>query len=328
MAVDDILKTLRAQIHVAESEVKELNTVIARLEMMGTKGSTINALRIERKEREQEVVRLRRMIDASAPTVEEASGPVAFTTRPVATTRGDLPEVGKRTAELRAMGRIKGRQRLPLEDCYDLITTSDVVRQVVSDQFWHQVDRTEAHGECWPAKEEFKRNNLKKSLIKAVYIAALGCKLPAVRLACLLEGVAVEDDTQLRNTCGNSQCVKPCHNKQGRETTKGRKKDSPISGRTAVVGLDDMQEAQGYLHELLVDQQIDGESQKGLAFRTVAEQLVREEKVANTDILVKAIRHEGRVTARFYLRPEDGKLYLRGFPIKVRTHAGSAHVYA
>lgn len=316
--VDAILKDLRNQQREAEAEVKEFNTMIVKLELMGTSQTSLSTIRAERKVKEQNVARIRRMIDAAIPVEEEApSKPIAFVQKSVATTRSELFEVQQRIKELRAAGKIKGRKsRLPLDECYDLIRTSPRTRQVVADQFWVGIDKSEAHGDCWLAREEFKRSAGKNSLVKALYIPCLGTKVPAVRLCSLLIGLELDEDSNLNNTCGNSQCVKPAHFRAGRERTKKKQK---ISRSMPMVPdpmppLGDMEDYQQYILELLMDQREDGRVNEGIPFRVAEQILVADrEEIPNKDAMIKSVRLEKAKTNRFYLS-DTGRLFLSGFP--------------
>jgi hypothetical protein len=235
----------------------------------------------------------------------------------VATTRSELPEIRERVKELKATGKLKGcKSRLPLEDCYDLIRNFAHVKTVVADQFWAQVDKSETHGECWPAKEEFKRNTTKKSLVKALYIPALGTKMPAVRLCAVLLGLELDEDTGMRNTCGNDQCVKPAHYRSGRERDKRRKKETWHTAPTvaAPAPLDEMEDYQQYIYELLMDQKEEGAPGVGILFRDAEERL--RGTIPTKDAMIKAVRLEKTGKTRFYLDPNTTRLFLTGFPRK------------
>ncbi len=322
MPVDQILNSLHDELHTADAEVKELNTMIAKLEMMGTTPASLISLRADRKAKEQNVARIQRMITASVPVPDEVfQTPQAFVQRAVATTRSELSEVQQRVKELRAAGKLKGKKsRLPLDDCYDLIRINPRTRDVVAAQFWAQIDKSEKYGECWLAKEEFKRNNTKKSLVKAVYIPALGTKMPAVRLCAVLLGLGLDEDSGMRNTCGNEQCVKPAHYRQGRERDKRRKKETwhtpPIA--LAPAPLEDAEDYQGYIYEQLMDQKEDGGVNQGILFRDMEKKLVPD-SIPTKDAMIKAVRLEKSQRNRFYMELLSAKLYLTGFPRRNRS---------
>lgn len=324
--VNAILSSLREQLHLAEAEVKEINTFIARLEMMGTVSASLTSLRTDRANRISEIARIKRMINASlATTTEDSDQPVAFVQRAVATTRSELPELQVRVKELRVTGKLKGRKsRLPLEECYDMVRSSPQVRSIVAEQFWSLVDKSETHGECWLVKEKFKRGS-KKSIVKAVYVPALGCKIPAVRLCSILIGIDL-DESSMRNTCGEEQCVKPAHFLQGRERDKRRKKETrhTPSAIEAPAPLEEAEDYQQYVYELLADQREEGEPNVGLTFRDAEKKLVPD-MIPNKDAMIKAIRLEKFGKNQFYLNADSGRLYLTGFPRRP-THQASVSI--
>src|SRR5271157_636246 len=152
MPVDEILRSIHHERNEVTAEIKELNSMIAQLELRGTSSSSLEALRSDRRTKEENLARLNRIMVAATDVTAEPGKPVAFTQRAVATTRSELFEVQQRVKELRAAGKLKGKKsRLPLDDCYDLLRTSPRLREVVGEQFWAQVDKSETHGECWPA---------------------------------------------------------------------------------------------------------------------------------------------------------------------------------
>lgn len=320
MPVDEILKSVNHERNEVSAEIKELNSMIAKLELMGTAESSLTAMRADRKAKEQNLARLNRILLAATPVTEDVvENKPAFVQKAVATTRSELFEVQQRVKELRAAGKLKGKKsRLPLEDCYDLIRISPRTRQVVADQFWSLVDKSETHGECWLAKEEFKRNNTKKTLVKAVYIPVLGTKMPAVRLCAVLLGLDLDEESSMRNTCGNDQCVKPAHFRSGRERDKRRKKETWHTAPTvsAPAPLEEQEDYQQYIYELLSDQKEEGAPGTGIHFRDAEAKLVFTKQIPTKDAMIKAVRLEKNGKNRFYLNAESARLFLTGFPRK------------
>jgi hypothetical protein len=310
----DLISKIKLQLHLVEAKLKEMNTVIAQLERMGTSPESLKPIREERDLYEKELALLVRMLQASIPlsseTKVESHG---FTQRVVATTRSIVPEVQARIKELQISGILKGRKRLPLPDCYDLIQNNPNTHSVVAEQFWQQVNKSSVDGECWLVKEPFKINSLKKNLVRCVYIPALGCKIPAVRLCCILEGMDVKDDKTLRNSCGNPQCIRPTHNDQQRKKPK-LKKDKPVGSMPTMAPEKAQEEYTSYIFELLQDQEWDKKANEGISFRDAERILVTERKdIPDKDSMIKAIRFEKAGNKRFHLA-ENGKLYLTGFP--------------
>ena len=324
--MEDAVKLLKNQLVVLEAELKEMNTAITRLELASTSAATLAPIRVEQRERQERIAQLKRMIEAAAPISLDASRPTAFSQKTVATTRRNLTEVMERVKELRAAGKIKGRrQRLPLDDCYDLIKSNAKVHAVVMAQFWAQVsgDKDQNNGLCWTVREPFKVNRIKGNLVKTIYIAALQTKLPAVRLSCILHGVAIDEDSSMRNTCGNEQCVKPTHQTQGRLKEKRVKKQKPSSlpPAPAPINLQETSDYQEYILELLQDQKEDGKAIEGMTFREAERILVTDRGlIPDRDSMIKAIRLEKNGKCRFHQvtepGPNCGKIFLCGYVYK------------